>query len=159
MEYMYIGKIVNTHGIKGEVRILSDFQYKNEVFKKDIKVYIGNEYNLEVINTYRKHKTFDMITLREIDNINQVLKYKGNLIYVNKDDFKLLVFDEDLIGIEVYTDKLIGKVTEIINNNKYKILKIDNKYLVPYIEQFIKKIDIKNNKIEINNIDGLINEN
>ena len=39
MEYIYVGKIVNTHGIKGEIRILSDFKYKNEIFKENFKLY------------------------------------------------------------------------------------------------------------------------
>ena len=41
MKYIYIGDIVNTHGLKGEVRLISDFEYKNKVFKKGFKLYIG----------------------------------------------------------------------------------------------------------------------
>ena len=39
MDYIYIGKIVNTHGIKGEVRILSDFKYKDRIFKNGFNMY------------------------------------------------------------------------------------------------------------------------
>ena len=77
MEYIYIGKIVNTHGIKGEVRILSKFKYKSRVLKKYFKVYIGPSKEEQIINSYRPHKQFDMITLEGITNINEVLKYKG----------------------------------------------------------------------------------
>ena len=55
MEYLYIGKIVNTHGIRGEIRILSNFKYKDRVFKKDIPIYIGKEKDREVISSYRHH--------------------------------------------------------------------------------------------------------
>ena len=56
MEYLYLGKIVNTHGIKGEIRILSDFKYKSDVFKIGNNLYIGKNKIQEVINSYRVHK-------------------------------------------------------------------------------------------------------
>lgn len=158
--YIYLGKIVNTHGIKGEIRILSDFDYKDVVFKKDFKIYIGKEKKEEIINTYRVHKNYDMITLNGIDNINDVLKYKGQNVYINKEDIKDLKVDEDYIGLDVYTDKYIGKITDILKG-KEDILVIENqskRYLVPKVDNFIKNIDFDNNKIYINNIKGLIDE-
>ena len=55
MKLIKIGKIVNTHGIKGEVRLLSKFPYKDKVFIKDMNIYIDKKYK-EVISSYRKHK-------------------------------------------------------------------------------------------------------
>ena len=81
MNWIYIGKIVNTHGIKGEVRLLSNFSKKALVFKKDFKIYIGEEKEEEIINTYRPHKQFDMLTFQGINDINKVLKYKGKKVY------------------------------------------------------------------------------
>ena len=72
-EYVYIGKIVNTHGIKGELRLLSNFKYKNKVFLENRKIYIGDEKKEEMIKGYRHHKIFEMITLYGYDNINEVL--------------------------------------------------------------------------------------
>ena len=71
-----LGKYVNTHGIKGEIRILGDFSRKDLVFKPGFKIYIKeNEY---VIKSYRKHKEYDMITLEGINNINDIIDLKGN---------------------------------------------------------------------------------
>lgn len=159
MNYIYLGKIVNTHGIKGEIRILSDFDYKDLVFKKDFKIYIGTNHIEEVINTYRVHKNYDMITLTGINDINDVLKYKGLNVYINRDDIDNVIFDEDYIGLDVYTDHLIGKVTDIRKGIKQDLLVVDDKYLIPRIQEFIKEIDFDNNKIIINNIKGLIDEN
>ena len=53
MNYVNIGKIVNTHALKGEVRIISNFEYKQRVFKKGFNLYIGQNKNKEVIETYR----------------------------------------------------------------------------------------------------------
>ena len=82
MEYIYIGKIVNTHCIKGELRLLSDFEKKDRVFKSGINIFIGKEKQSETIKTYRHHKQFEMITLEGYTNINEVLKYKDqNVMY------------------------------------------------------------------------------
>ena len=61
MKYVLIGKLVNTHGLKGEVRILSDFRYKDRVFIPNMKIYIGKEKKEETISTYRHHKIFEML--------------------------------------------------------------------------------------------------
>ena len=152
----YVGKIVNTHGIKGEVKIISNIKHKDLVFKKDNYLKVNND--LLKINSYRVHKNFDMVTFLDINNINDVLKYKGEKVYFDKKDLDIL-FYEDYIGMEVYTDHLIGKVIDIISNNAQDILVIKNdskKYYVPNIDIFVK---IKNNKIYINEIEGLIDEN
>lgn len=161
MELIKIGKIVNTHGIKGELRILSKFPYKEKVFIKNMKVYIDKK-NIEVINTYRKHKNFDMVTFEGYSNINEVLKYKGKNIYINKDDITLgqeEYLDEDIIGMTViYKDAENGKVSDIERYDKNTLLKIDtnNKYyLIPYNYNLIDKVDISSRKIYIKNIDGL----
>ena len=158
MELIKIGKIVNTHGIKGELRLLSKFPYKDKVFIKGMNIYIDKE-NKEVINTYRKHKSFDMITMEGYSNINEVLKYKGKSVYVNKEDIKLdnNYLDEDIIGLNAYVnDNYKGIVTDIERYEKVVLLVIknnDKEYLVPY--ELIEKVDINDKKIFIKNIIGL----
>ena len=89
MKFINIGKIVNTHGIKGELRILSHFKYKNKIFSPGFKLYIGKDKYEEIINSYRVHKQFDMVTFKGYNDINEVLKYKGLYVFINSDDFKL----------------------------------------------------------------------
>ena len=161
MEYIYIGKIVNTHGIKGEIRIISDFKYKSDVFKSGFNLYIGKAKIKEVINTYRKHKNYDMVTFNNINDINDVLKYKGMNVYILRDELNIDgILDEDIIGMKVYSkDKEIGTVTEIMKSVAHDILVIEDnnkKYLVPYIDEFVEKIDVKNRKINIKEIEGLL---
>ena len=159
MELIKIGKIVNTHGIKGEIRLLSKFPYKDKVFVKDNTIYIDKKYK-EVINSYRKHKNFDMITLVGYNNINEVLKYKGKYVYINKEDIILdkdNYLDEELIGLSViFNNEVKGVITNIEIYDKVVLFVIDNgKYLVPYNNNLIDKIDINNKKIYIKNISGL----
>jgi len=163
MKYVLIGKIVNTHGLKGEVRILSDFRYKNKVFVPNMKIYIGASKTAEVINTYRHHKIFEMITMNGYNNINDILKYKGDYLFVNRADIKLGVneyLDEEIINLNVYVDNLfIGTVKKIDKHSKNELLVVKNQekdYLIPYNFDIILSINIKEKRIDIQNIKGLI---
>lgn len=156
---IYIGKLVNTHGIKGEIKIKSDIDYKNEVFKKGNHLYINDQ--KFTIKNYRVHKNLDMITFEEINNINDILEYKGQNIYINKEEIKNITLNEELINYEVYSDRYIGKIIKLMKNKIYDILVVKNEekeYLIPNIKEFVIKIDSENKKIYINEIKGLINE-
>ena len=162
MKYVLIGKIVNTHGIKGEVRILSDFKYKDRVFKPGVKIYIGKNKICEEIVSYRHHKIFEMITMNGYNDINQVLKYKGDYVFVNRDDIILNpgeYLDEDIINLNVYNgNKLLGIVKKIENHNGNKILVIVNdekRYLIPYNFDIILSINLNEKKINVVDIPGL----
>ena len=157
---IYIGKLVNTHGIKGEVKIISDIDYKKEVFKKGNHLYVNDD--KLTINNYRTHKNFDMVIFEEITDINEALKYKNCNVYIDKNEIKNITLNEELIGYDVYSNRYIGKVSKLMKNKKYDILVIENnekEYLVPKIKEFVIKIDSENKKIIINEIEGLINEN
>lgn len=159
MDFVYIGKYVNTHGIKGEIRIISETEYTDLIYKKGFKLYIGN--TKYIIKSYRKHKNFDMVTFEGVNNINDIIDLKGSNVYINRSDLnENVIFDQDLIGMEVYTDHLIGKVIEILKSKNNDILVIEGKkkYMVPKIDNFIKQIDLKNNMIKIEVIKGLIDE-
>lgn len=162
MNYIYVGDIINTHGLKGEVRILSGFKFKDIIFKCNANLYIGKNKDQEVINGYRIHKNYDMVKFIGIDDITDVIKYKGEKVYINKDEFKFPSYlSEDLIGLEVYDqEKLIGVVDKIINNGVYDILVVNgkNKNMVPNIDEYIDTIDFDNKKIHIKVIKGLLNE-
>ena len=71
MNKVYLGFITSTHGIKGEIKIKSSFEYKDKAFKPGNKIYINNSFY--TIKTYRRHKDFEMVTLEGFNNINDVL--------------------------------------------------------------------------------------
>ena len=163
-EFVYIGKIVNTHGIKGELRLLSDFQYKDRVFLQGRKIYIGEDHKEEIIKSYRHHKVFDMITLVGYDNINEVLHYLKQKVYVKKFDLSLNpneYLEDDLINLKVILDnREVGTVVGITNNgNGNKTIETiinGKKVLIPYHDHFIKNIDFNNKCIEFMEVEGLI---
>ena len=158
MELICIGKIVNTHGIKGELRILSDFKHKNAIFKNGMSFYVGKNKDKYIVNSYRHHKVFEMVTFDGFTNINEVEFLKGRMVYVNVDDIKLEneFFSYKLIGFNVIIDdKSVGTISEIINTPANEVLKA-GKILIPYVPSFIEKIDEENRKIYIKNIRGLL---
>ncbi len=163
MNYIYIGDIVNTHGIKGEVKILSHFKYKSNVFIKGTSLYIGSDKVKLIISSYRHHKVFDMVTFVGINDINDVLKYKGEPVYIDKNEVHIDgVLNEDLIDMSVYgNDSFIGHVTDILNNGLYDILVVDgnSRSLIPNIDEFVLNIDVEGKRIDINMMEGLVNEN
>ena len=164
MKYIYIGDVVNTHGLKGEVRLVSSFEYKKKVFKKNFKLYIGRNKEEVVINTYRVHKEYDMLTFNDLTSIDDVIIYKGDKVYINRDDLKIKgYFNEDLIGLDVFVqDKCIGQVEYIMKNKAHNILVVteeDKKNLIPNIPEFVSSIDLENKRIDIKPIEGLIHEN
>ncbi len=162
MKYVLIGKIVNTHGLRGEVRILSSFKYKNKVFKEGMNIYIGKGKVNEVITSYRYHKIFDMITMNGYSDINEILKYKGEYVFVNKEDIKLdegQYLDEDIVGLNVYVDgRMLGVVRKIEKHSVNEILVVKNdekNYLVPYNFDIILSIDLEKREMNVKNIVGL----
>ena len=157
---IYIGKIVNTHGIKGELRLLSNFSAKAKVFVSGMPIYIDNQ--KEIITSYRPHKMFDMITLKNYNDINQVLKYKGKKVYIKEEDLKISSEEyilEELIGYRIIDQgEMLGEVEEIVYNNGNDLLSIagQKNFYIPNNPHFIKKVNKEKKEIITENAKGLI---
>lgn len=135
-----IGQIVNTHGLKGELRIMSGGRYSNtEYVPLDYIVLNGKEFK---VTTHRVHKDFDMIKLAGFDNINQVEHFKGQSVYAYADDIEPEDNYDDIVGMEVVQDgKVIGKVTGFSDTPAYRLLVLDNGAMIPYTDVFVKSVD------------------
>lgn len=165
MDYIEVGKIVGTHGIKGELKVLSDSDFKSERFKKGNLLYlkINNEYIEVKISSYRPHKNLDLITINNLFDINEVLKYVNKDLYVKKDQLEKLNINEyyytELIGLEVVSleNELIGVVKDIMRLPQGEVLVVYNssnkRILIPFVDEFI--VEVKN-KIIVKVIEGLI---
>ena len=158
MEKVYVGKIVSTHGIKGEIRILNQFNFKDKVFKIGNKLIIDDkEYE---IKSHRIHKGFDMVTLDDYHDINEVLFLMKKNVYFDKDELGLEddeVLDEDLLEYKVISDDgRIGSIMEVFYaspTNKVIRVKFDKEFLVP--SSFFTKVDKKNKTIYVELVSGL----
>lgn len=162
MEFLYVGKIVNTHGIKGEIRILSNFDKKDLVFKPGMKLYFGDKKEEFVITSFRHHKEYEMVCLEGFNNINQVLQFMKMKVFVKKEDLNLASGDyvlEELVGLNVvFNDTKIGKVCEIVYNSSNILLSVsaDKNFYIPNNPNFIKNVDLGKGEIIVDNIEGLM---
>ena len=159
-ELVYIGYIVGTHGIKGEIKIISDFEHKDKVFKSGFIIYINKEEF--IINSYRPHQQYDMITLKGINNINEVLKYKGKDVFVKRSALNLKENEyllNDLIGMKVMeAKKELGKVEKIVYNNNHNLMEVlgEKRFYIPIHNNFIKSVNVATKEIEVENAEGLM---
>ena len=164
--YISIGKIVNFFGIKGEAKV----GYDNEKQIKSAKVVFmlddASKKELKIKNI-RFHKNFAIVKFEGIDDINDLIQFKGQRIFVSKEEAKnKLEKDEyliqDLIGCVVFNEnnEKIGEVVNISTNSSQDLLNIKNGFgqvdLVPFVNEFFPVVDIKNKKIIIKPIEGLL---
>lgn len=166
MDYIIVGRIVNTHGIKGELKVypLTD---NIERFDDLKKAYIGDNKIKAEIDTVKYHKGFVIIKFKEFNDINEVLHFKDSFIYIEENDKVKLPEDHyfifDIVGCTVYNTEgeKIGVLTEVIqsaSNDVYvvKNMEKNRSYLIPAVKEFVTEVDIKNKRITIDPIEGMI---
>ena len=163
-----IGQIVNTFGIRGEVKVVP---FTNDIKRFDDlkKVYVksnkqSKQYKVENV---RYHKNMALLKLEGINNPEIAEMLKNSYLEIDREDAIPLeegtYFIADLIGLEVYTDegKLLGKVNDIYNTGSNDIYVIKDEFgkqiLLPGIKEVIKDVQIENSKIIVHLIPGLIN--
>lgn len=156
-----IGKIINTHGIKGEVKV-EPYTFDKNRFSKLKSVFVGDDLEEFFIKKVRVND-FVFLTFTGYENINDVLYLKGSEIYIRDEDRLELKDDQyyisDLIGKEVYDteNNYIGLVKDILEYPANDIFIVEGKdkeiYQIPGVKEFIKKID---STITIKLIEGMI---
>lgn len=165
MEYIKVGHIVNTFGIRGELKVESLSDFAEIRYKPDQELYIkkDNKYNSVIVKSMRQHKGFLLVLFKGLENINLVQQYKGCDIYIHRDNIHALPIGEyyyfELAGCDVYSNNMkIGNVTDV-EDGYQTILRIstdDKEVLVPYVPAFIKNVDISHKRIDINVIEGML---
>ena len=160
MDKVYIGKIVSTHGIKGEIRIISNFLYKDKVFQVGKKIIVDDkEYT---ILSYRFHKKYDMITLEGYHDINEVQFLLKRNVYVDKNSLSLgdnEILDEDLLLFKVIDQNgrkgVIQEVFFASESNRIIRVLFDKEILIPFSSPMIVNIDKEKKLITVQLIEGM----
>lgn len=159
-----IGRLVNFHGVRGEVKVISDSDFTEERFAPGNKVEIKGE--SFVIDSYRTHKNFHLLKFRGVTNLKQVEHLKGSDL-TQEDDAVSIELEEnefhyhEIIGLEVKLEEsleTIGKVKEIFQTgaNDVWVVEGDEEYLIPYIEEVVKEIDLERGQIIISPLEGML---
>ena len=161
MNNLYIGKVIGTHGIKGELKILSDVEVKDKAFKVGNTLCFENDNHEYKIASVRIHKGAYLILLDGFNNINDVLFLNKKKVYVDRNN--VLSKDEyvisDLIGFKVISDeKEIGVITDYENEISYATFLVegDKKFYLPNVKEYVTNIDLESKKVYTKNVEGLI---
>jgi len=166
-DYISIGKILNFHGVQGEAKV--GYSKNQAEFLKSLDnafIYFENEYKNVKIKSVKFNNKFAIIKFEGINSINDILIYKNCLIYVPQSEFEQTLDEgeyliDDLIGLDVYSnDKKIGVVVGVTSNGANDLLSVRGLSkkisLVPFVDAIVPEVDLKNKKVIINEIQGLI---
>ena len=172
MNYFNVGKIVNTQGLQGEMRVLSVKDFAEERFKKGNTLALFDKkdqfvMDVEIAN-HRKVKNFDIIKCKGMYHINDIEKFRDFTLKVREEDLTDLEDGEfyyhEIIGLEVYeNDLLLGRIKEILQPGANDVWVVKRKgkrdLLLPYIPPVVLGIDIEQGRVDVEIPEGLDDEN
>ncbi|MUK89937.1 ribosome maturation factor RimM [Ornithinibacillus sp. L9] len=163
-----VGKIVNTHGIRGDVKVLriSDFDERFHI-GETLYIELGtNDMHSLIIDGHRIHKGFDLLHFKGYDNINDVEHFKGSFLKISEDQQDELEENEyyyhEIIGCQVQTtdQRELGVIKEILSPGANDVWVVKQKkgkdILIPYIEEVVKEIDVEAKHVVIEPMEGLL---
>jgi len=169
MEYLLVGTIVRTVGLKGEVKIYPSTHFRDSRFKSGSHLFLLNEKGEKLqeitVKSHRKNGDCDNVIFNEIPSIECAELYVKKGLYVEKDQSFLNkdeYFYTDLEKMTVYFDngQLIGKVKKVEEFTNRATLRVAREgakdVLIPFVQAFIKSVSLDDNKIIINYIEGLL---
>lgn len=165
--FLEIGQIVNSYGLKGQMKIVpftDNITRYNEL--KTIYIEVNKQLKEYKIEQVKYHKNNVLIKLEGIDDINDTEQFKNCFVKIDRKNAVKLPKDTyfivDLIGIEVFTEEnvLLGKIVDIFptgSNDVYVVKdELGKQILLPAISEVIKNVDISNKKMIVNLIKGLV---
>ncbi|MBN6887141.1 16S rRNA processing protein RimM [Cytobacillus horneckiae] len=169
-KWFNVGKIVNTHGVRGEARVISKTDFADERYSPGNKLYLfmpdAKDPVELTVATHRLHKSFNLLTFEGINNMNEIEKMKGGILKVPESQLLELEEDEyyyhEIIGCLVKTldGEEVGKVKEILSPGANDVWVVKGKsgkdILIPYIEAVVKEVNTAEKVIMIDPMEGLL---
>lgn len=168
-KFISVGKILNFHGIKGEAKVGYSKNQQDFLMSIDC-VYLkkGDTYTPLDILSAKPHKNIMIVKFDGIDNINEIIPLKGELLFVeesvireNLDEDEFLI--DELVGLDVCDiadEKKLGFVIGVSNNGASDLISVKTKSkkvcLIPFVKAIVPVVDIQNKRIMINNLEGLL---
>ena len=161
METIRIGRIVNAHGIRGEVRVQPINQ--DPAFLTTFKTsYLDGKPIRPTAN--HVHKSLVLMKFPGVEDMNAALAYKDKDLYIRRADARLPegeCFDDELLGMTVFdaaTGKELGQLTAVESYPAHKVYTVKGKkeYLIPAVKDvFIKSVDLDANRMEVHVLEGM----
>ena len=157
--YIDAGEIVTTHGVRGEVKVLTWLDSPEMLCEFDRCRIDGKEYKME---NCRVQKTCNLVKLQGIDTMEAAQAMRGRTVQLYREDIdEDVIFGVELLGVEVFCDgKNIGKITEVLDypgNSVYVIGddKVKDRYMIPAVKEFVLSTDLNRNEMQVRLIEGM----
>ena len=156
LQYIEAGEIVNTHGVRGEVKVLCWLDDPEMLCEFDRCRIDGKEYEMEQV---RVQKTCNLVKLSGIDTMEAAMLMRGKTVELYREDIdEEVIFAAELIGVEVYAEgECIGKIREVLDypGNSVYVVKGEFEYMIPAVKHFILSTDMDANRMEVKLIEGM----
>ncbi len=163
MTYIKVGKIASPHALKGEIKIISQFDKKEKAFEIGAKLYIGKDKQALTCQGWRIHKKYDMIKFLEINRYEEASLLKGKDVFTIREELSLDEDEyliDDLVGMTLKVDnKAVGKISSIEDSGMGNILlKVDGEkaFYYPYKKELVEYVSLDKREIQMEKIEGLL---
>ncbi len=156
LPFIEAGEIVTTHGVKGEVKVLSWLDDPEMLCDFERCRIGGKGYTLEDV---RVQKTCNLVKLSGIDTMEAAQAMRGKKIELYREDIDPdVIFAAELIGVEVFAQgESIGKITDVLDypGNSVYVVKGKREYMIPAVSAFILSTDVEGNRMEVKLLEGM----
>ena len=156
LQFIEAGEIVTTHGIKGEVKVLTWLDDPEMLCEFDRCRIDGKEVEIEQC---RVQKTCNLVKLSGIDTMEAAQAMRGKIIELYREDIDdEVIFAAELIGMEVFCNgEMIGKIKEVLDypGNSVYVIKGAREYMIPAVKEFILSTDMEKNEMQVKLIEGM----
>ena len=156
LQFIEAGEIVNTHGVRGEVKVLCWLDAPEMLCEFDRCRIGGKDYEME---SARVQKTCNLVKLSGVDTMEDAQKLRGKVLELYREDIDgEVIFAAELIGVEVYAEgENIGTIREVLDypGNAVYVVRGEHEYMIPAVKQFILSTDMENNTMQVRLIEGM----
>ena len=156
LQFIEAGEIVTTHGVKGEVKVLTWLDDPEMLCEFDRCRIDGKEFEIEQC---RVQKTCNLVKLSGVDTMEAAQAMRGKIIELYREDIDdEVIFAAELIGMEVFAEgQQIGKIKEVLDypGNSVYVVKGKYEYMIPAVKEFILSTDMEKNEMQVKLIEGM----
>ena len=156
LQFIEAGEIVTTHGVRGEVKVLTWLDSPELLCEFDRCRIGGKEFRMESV---RVQKTCNLVKLSGVDTMEAAQAMRGKVVELYREDIdEDVTFGAELIGVEVYEeDTLLGKITDVLDypGNSVYVVSGEHEYMIPAVNQFILSTDLDANRMQVKLIEGM----
>ena len=159
LPYIEAGEIVTTHGVRGEVKVLSWLDSPEMLCEFDRCRIEGREY---VMDSVRVQKTCNLVKLRGVDTMEDAQKLRGKTMELYREDISdELIFAAELVDVEVFADgSSIGRIKEVLDypGNSVYVVQGEREYLIPAVKEVILSTDLERNQMQVKLLKGMASD-